>query len=83
VLSAIAAMCFTFAYKFGEASFVAPFEYSAMIWAVAYGLIFFNDFPDYWTWGGMAIVVAAGLYLMRQDRKHRVTLTKADSPTNP
>jgi drug/metabolite transporter (DMT)-like permease len=83
VLSSIAAMSFTWAYKLGEASFVAPFEYSAMIWAVSYGLILFNDFPDKWTWTGMAIVVLAGLYLMEQDRKRRVTLTTADNPTNP
>ena len=82
-LSSIAAMSFTWAYKLGEASFVAPFEYSAMIWAVSYGLILFNDFPDKWTWTGMAIVVLAGLYMMEQDRKRRVHITTADSPTNP
>jgi drug/metabolite transporter (DMT)-like permease len=83
ILSAIAAVSFTWAYKLGEASFVAPFEYSAMIWAVTYGLIFFGDFPDRYTWVGMAIVVLAGLYMMEQDRKRRVTVTTADSPTNP
>jgi drug/metabolite transporter (DMT)-like permease len=83
VLSALAAMSFTYAYKLGEASFVAPFEYSAMIWAVTYGLIIFHDFPDYYTWIGMVIVVIAGLYLMTQDRKRRVALTTPDSPTNP
>jgi drug/metabolite transporter (DMT)-like permease len=82
-LSAIAAMSFTYAYKLGEASFVAPFEYSAMIWAVTYGLVIFHDFPDRNTWIGMAIVVLAGLYLMAQDRKRRVTITTADSPTSP
>jgi drug/metabolite transporter (DMT)-like permease len=83
VLSAIAAMSFTYAYKLGEASFVAPFEYSAMIWAVSYGLILFQDFPDTWTWVGMAIVVLAGLYMMAQDRKRRVPVIAVDSPTNP
>ncbi len=31
-------MLFVNAYKYGEANFVAPFEYSAMIWAVFFGL---------------------------------------------
>jgi drug/metabolite transporter (DMT)-like permease len=83
ILSSIAAMSFTWAYKLGEASFVAPFEYSAMIWAVTFGLILFNDFPDHYTWIGMAIVVLAGLYLMEQDRKRRITVTTADNPTSP
>lgn len=83
VLSSVAAMSFTWAYKLGEASFVAPFEYSAMIWAVTFGLVLFNDFPDRFTWIGMAIVVLAGLYMMEQDRKRRVAVTTADSPTSP
>jgi drug/metabolite transporter (DMT)-like permease len=83
MLSSVAAMSFTWAYKLGEASFVAPFEYSAMIWAVTFGLILFNDFPDRYTWIGMAIVVLAGLYLMEQDRKRRITVTTADNPTSP
>ena len=82
-LAAIAAMTFTFAYKYGEASFVAPFEYSAMIWAVTYGLIFFGDFPDTLTWIGMIIVVLAGIYMMWHDRKQRVLVTAPDSPPNP
>ena len=71
MLSAIAAMSFTWAYKLGEASFVAPFEYTAMISAVVYGLIFFGDFPDFWKWVGMSVVVAAGLYMAAMDQRGR------------
>ena len=34
---------FSLAYRIGPASFVAPFEYSGMIWAVVFGLLFWGD----------------------------------------
>jgi drug/metabolite transporter (DMT)-like permease len=67
-LAAFTMMSFISAYKLAESSFVAPFEYSGMVWAVVFGLLFFNDFPDLWTWGGMAIVAGAGLFMLAMDR---------------
>ena len=72
VLAAFTMMSFISAYKLAESSFVAPFEYSGMGWAVMYGLLFFNDFPDPWTWGGMAIVTGAGLFMLAMDRRRRI-----------
>jgi drug/metabolite transporter (DMT)-like permease len=69
VLAAFGMLLFVNAYKYGEASFVAPFEYSAMIWAVFYGLVLFGDFPDAKTWMGAAIVITAGLYMVWRDRQ--------------
>jgi len=72
VLAAFAMMCFISAYKLAESNFVAPFEYSGMIWAVLFGLLFFNDFPDFWTWSGMAIVAGAGFFMLIMDRRARL-----------
>ncbi len=69
-LAAFAMMSFISAYKLAESNFVAPFEYSGMVWAVGFGLLFFNDFPDLWTWSGMAIVGGAGLFMLAMDRLH-------------
>jgi len=70
-LAAFAMMSFISAYKQAESNFVAPFEYSGMIWAVLFGLLFFNDFPDFWTWSGMAVVAGAGLFMLFMDRRAR------------
>lgn len=67
ILAAVASVLFTTAYKNASSSFVAPFEYTAMIWAVLYGAVLFGDFPDAITWQGMAIVVAAGLLMAWRD----------------
>jgi drug/metabolite transporter (DMT)-like permease len=71
VLGSLAMPLFSTAYKFGEASFVAPFEYSAMFWAVLYGLLLFGDMPSLTTWIGSAIVVGAGLFMLAVDRRRR------------
>lgn len=68
VLAAFAMMSFISAYGLAQSSFVAPFEYSGMVWAVLFGFLFFNDFPDFWTWTGMAIVAGAGLFMLAMDR---------------
>jgi drug/metabolite transporter (DMT)-like permease len=69
-LAAFVMVGFIQAYKLAPANFVAPFEYSAMIWAVGFGYWLFNDVPDAWTWAGMAIVVGAGLFMLAMDRRH-------------
>ena len=69
ILAAFGMMLFASAYKYGESNFVAPFEYSAMIWAVAYGLLLFGDFPSGFTWAGAAVVVTAGITMLWRDRK--------------
>jgi drug/metabolite transporter (DMT)-like permease len=67
--SALSSVYFVKAYQAAPANFVAPFEYSAMIWAIAYGIIFFRDYPDGWTLAGAAIVVVAGLSMLWRDTK--------------
>lgn len=69
ILAALAMLLFVNAYKHAEANFVAPFEYSAMIWAVLYGLVLFGDFPDAYTWIGAAVVVTAGIFMSLRDRQ--------------
>ncbi len=74
---AIAMVLFGMAYKSAESSFVAPFEYSAMFWAVVLGLLVFGDVPGLTTlWGG-TIVLAAGLFMLWADR--RVDRQKRDA----
>lgn len=66
---AFAMVLFAMAYKSAESSFVAPFEYSAMFWAAAFGFFVFSDLPGLRTlWGG-AIVLLAGLFMLWADRR--------------
>jgi drug/metabolite transporter (DMT)-like permease len=66
---AVAMVLFGTAYKYAESSFVAPFEYTAMFWAAAFGFVVFGDVPGRRTlWGG-TIVLGAGLFMLRMDRR--------------
>jgi drug/metabolite transporter (DMT)-like permease len=58
------------AFSHGEASVVAPFEYSALAWGVAIDWILWQTLPDRYTLIGAAIIIASGLYLIRHERVH-------------
>ncbi len=67
IFGTIASVLFILAYKTAEANYVAPFEYTSLLWAVVNGIVFFGDFPDLYTMTGAAIVVLAGLWMLRRD----------------
>ena len=55
------------AFRHGQASAVAPFEYSALAWAIALDWLVWHAVPDAWTPAGGAIIIASGLYLIRRE----------------
>ena len=59
----------------GEASLVAPFGYTSLLFATMWGIILFNNFPDVWTISGAILIVGAGVYVWARERS--VTLVKA------
>lgn len=56
------------AYDYADASLLAPFYYSEMIMSATLGYLVFGDFPDAWTWLGIAIIVASGVYIALRER---------------
>lgn len=59
----------TEAFARGESSVIAPIEYTALVWGVGFDLLVWGVLPDVLTWVGAAIIVAAGIYLLRLERK--------------
>jgi drug/metabolite transporter (DMT)-like permease len=55
------------AFRAGEATFVAPFDYSKLVLAGAIGFALFGEVPDLWMLAGAAVIVAATLYIARRD----------------
>ncbi|RYF58983.1 MAG: DMT family transporter, partial [Comamonadaceae bacterium] len=53
------------AFRHGQAAAIAPFEYSALAWALVLDWLFWHAAPDMWTLGGATIIVASGIYLVR------------------
>ena len=53
--------------KYADASKLAPFSYFEIITNIIIGYYFFNDFPDYWTFLGLTIIVISGIYISRRE----------------
>lgn len=56
-------------YDFAEASLLAPLAYTEMVMATILGYLFFDDFPDAYTFLGVAILIACALYISMRERK--------------
>ncbi|MDB5933120.1 MAG: EamA family transporter [Massilia sp.] len=66
----IGQLAITEAFGSGEASKVAPFEYSALAWGVGLDWLLWRVLPDRYTMLGAAIIIASGIYLIRNERVH-------------
>ncbi len=60
------------AMRVGEVSFVTPFRYSRLIFAMIIGISFFGERPDTLTILGGIVIVASGIYTVLRERKHRL-----------
>ncbi len=66
------------AYKQATTTALAPYPYMQMVWAIGFGFVIFDQFPDLWTIAGAAIIVASGLYIVH--REHRLRLQSRTVP---
>jgi drug/metabolite transporter (DMT)-like permease len=63
-------LAITEAFRNGEASAIAPFEYTALAWGLAIDWLLWHTLPDGWMLVGAGIIVASGIYLVRHERVH-------------
>jgi drug/metabolite transporter (DMT)-like permease len=70
IVGALAQVAITEAFRRGEASLIAPLEYTALAWGVGLDRLVWHVLPDSITWLGASIIVASGLYLLRRERVH-------------
>ena len=55
-------------FRYGEATLVAPFQYSGVIWAGILGYLIWGHIPELSTIAGSGIVIIAGLYILNRER---------------
>jgi drug/metabolite transporter (DMT)-like permease len=67
VIAAVGLTLLTQAYRVSASAVVAPFEYTAMVWGVLYGWLFWRDWPDAGGWTGIVVIVGAGLYVLYRE----------------
>ena len=68
ILGGVAHIFLTESYRHAAASVVAPFDYSAMLWALLLGYWLFGELPDTLVYVGAGIVAGAGLFVIWRER---------------
>lgn len=69
VLGGLAHILLTESYRHAQASVVAPFDYTSMLWALLLGYWLFGELPDTLVYVGGSIVAGAGLFVIFRERQ--------------
>ena len=73
----------TEAFVRGEASVLAPLEYTALLWGLAFDALLWHVLPGSSTWIGAAIIVGCGIYLIRAERSQAAQLATSEPSVQP
>jgi drug/metabolite transporter (DMT)-like permease len=71
------------AFRYADASVLAPFSYTQLLWVSILGFLIFGEVPDVWTVTGAAFIVASGLYTAHRERERRSQLLAASVEPSP
>jgi drug/metabolite transporter (DMT)-like permease len=71
------------AFRYADASVLAPFSYTQLLWVGILGFLIFGEVPDVWTVTGAAIIVASGLYTAHRERVRRSQLLSVAAEPSP
>ena len=55
--------------RVAEASALAPYKYTGLVWGLVFSVVVFAEIPDVPTVAGALLVVASGLYILRRERR--------------
>lgn len=71
VTGALSQYWWILAFKAGEASVVAPFDYLRLLFAGAIGFAVFSELPDHWTLLGALTIIVSTVYIAQREAKRK------------
>lgn len=71
------------AFRYADASVLAPFSYVQLLWVSIFGFVIFGEVPDVWTVAGAAFIVSSGLYTAHRERVRRSQLLEVAGEQSP
>jgi drug/metabolite transporter (DMT)-like permease len=71
------------AFRYADASVLAPFSYTQLLWVSILGFLIFGEVPDIWTVIGAAFIVASGLYTAHRERLRHSQLLLLPAELSP
>ena len=77
-MGGVAQILATNAYRLSEVSILSPIDYSSILWAITFGIIFFSDYPDFYVIIGTLVIVISTYYIIYRERKigQKINLNK-------
>ena len=81
VASTVGQWIVVLAFRYADASVLAPFSYTQLLWVSILGFLIFGELPDVWTVTGAAFIVASGLYTAHRERVRRSQLPVEAEPS--
>jgi len=57
--------------QYGDATALAPLDYSRIIYAALLGYLIFGEVPGLWSWIGMSLIVASSIYLVLSEKRRK------------
>jgi drug/metabolite transporter (DMT)-like permease len=83
VLGGISHILLTESYRYAPASVVAPFDYTALLWAFLFGFWLFGEVPTLHVFVGSVIVIASGLHVIWRERRRRIDRARKSATETP
>ena len=73
-------LCVNQAYKMVDVTLTTPFTFLGLLWASIIGYIYFNEFPDFFTWLGGSIIFASVFLVTWREAKLNREISKKTIP---
>jgi drug/metabolite transporter (DMT)-like permease len=83
IFGGIGQITMTQSFRHADASLIAPFDYTSMIWALIVSLLVFNTWPSPIMLVGTAIVIAAGLFVIYRERQLGIERSRSKQAQTP
>lgn len=68
-LLAIGRLCLTLSLRMAQSSFIAPIQYTQLLWSLLFGYFFFSEQPTLVLWAGYFLVIVSGAMAIIASRK--------------
>ncbi len=83
LIGGVAQIFLTSAYRYADASVIAPFDYASMLFAIVIGYVFFQEVPTQQMLLGAALVILAGIIIILRERQLGLKRGRARSVKTP
>ena len=80
-IGGVAQILATNAYRLADVSILSPIDYSSILWAITFGIIFFSDYPDLYVIIGSLVIVISTYYIIYRENKfgQKINLNKINT----